>query len=287
MAIIIAVVSTLVAAFLNALSSILQRKAAGKPDPKMLFHKHLIKAMIRSRVWISGLILQIIAAVLQGVALYQASLVLVEPLLTTDLIFLMLLLHFRFNMRAGRREWGAVAALCGGLSMLLAAANPRGGHLLFNGLNWALTAGLIGGVVAVSAVIMRRSDSPSLRAGIGGIAAGLNFALTAGFAKLMLGQLQYGVGNVFSSWELYAMAASGAVSLVVAQSTFAAGPLAISQPAIEISDPLVSGLIGILLFGDMISTSAPALTLEVIGALAAVAGIVLLGGSRRVHESEV
>jgi hypothetical protein len=287
MAVAIAVIGTLLASFLNALSSIWQRRAAGKPDAKMLFHKNFVKAMVVNRLWLGGLGLQILAAVLQGVALYQASLVLVEPLLTMDLVFLMLLLHFRFRVVAGLREWGSVLALCAGLSMLLAAANPRGGHLEFSAANWAWTSGLIGGVVLVGAITMRRSSSPRLRAGIGGVACGLNFALTAGFAKLMLGQLQYGLGNVFSSWEVYAMAVSGAISLIVAQSTFAAGPLAISQPAIEISDPLVSAAIGILLFGDVISTSIGALALEVIGAVLATAGIVLLGGSRRVHESPI
>lgn len=263
------------------------RRAAGKPDPKMLFHKNLVKAMAKNHMWLGGLGLQIVAAVLQGVALYWASLVLVEPLLTMDLVFLMLLLHFYFKVPAGLREWGAVVGICGGLSMLLVAANPRGGHLVFSADNWALTSGLIGAFLIISAISMRRSGSPTLRAGFGGVAAGLNFALTAGLAKLMLGQLQFGLGNVFSSWEVYAMAVSGAVSLVVAQSAFAAGPLAISQPAIEITDPLVSGLIGILLFGDIISTSTGALTLEFVGGGVAAAGIILLGGSRSIHESPV
>jgi len=287
MYIFIAVACSLLAALLNAASSVLMRRAAGKPDPKMLFHKNLVKAMAKNRMWLGGLGLQIAAAVLQGVALYWASLVLVEPLLTMDLVFLMLILHFYFRVPAGLREWGAVVATCGGLSMLLVAANPRGGHLVFSGTNWALTSGLIGAFLIISAVHMRRSNSPALRAGLGGVACGLNFALTAGFAKLMLGQLQFGLGNVFSSWEVYAMAVSGGISLVVAQSTFAAGPLAISQPAIEITDPLVSAAIGMLLFGDMISTSAGALALEVIGALLATLGIILLGGSRRIHQSSI
>jgi hypothetical protein len=283
-----AVVCTLLASFLNAASSVLMRRAAGKPDPRMLFHRNFVAAMIKNRMWLGGLGLQVLAAILQGVALYWASLVLVEPLLTMDLVFLMLILHFRFGVHARLREWGAVVAICGGLSTLLVVANPRGGHLEFSGTNWALTSGLIGTFLIISALYMRRSESPTLRAGLGGVACGLNFALTAGFAKLMLGQLAIGgIGNVFGSWEVYAMAVSGAISLVVAQSTFAAGPLAISQPAIEISDPLVSATIGILLFGDMVSTSTGALALEVIGACTAAAGIILLGGSKRVHSSPV
>ena len=244
--------------------------------------------MTKSQLWLGGLGLQIVGATLEGVALYWASLVLVSPLLTMDLVFLLLILHFSFRVPAGLREWGAVVAICGGLSLLLVIADPRGGHLEFSGVHWALTSSLIGAVVLASALFMRRSASPTVRAAVGGLACGLNFALTSGFAKLMLGQLHIGgLGNVFSSWEVYAMAVSGTISLVVAQSTFASGPLAISQPIIEISDPLVSAMIGVLLFGDIVSASIGALALEAIGAFTVSAGIVLLSSSRRIHQSPV
>ena len=283
-----AVIASLLASFLNAASSVLQRRAAGKPAPKMLFHKNLIKAMVQSRLWLSGLSLQILGAILEGIALYWATLVLVSPLLTMELVFLLLLLHFYFKVPAGLREWGAVMAICGGLSLLLLVANPRGGHMGLSGIHWALTSGLIGVIVLCSALYMRRSPSPEVRAALGGLACGLNFALTSGLAKLMLGQLHTGgVEGVFSSWEVYAVAVSGATSLLVAQSAFAAGPLAISQPIIEITYPLVSVMIGVLLFGDMVSTSAGALALEGIGAVCASVGIVLLGSSPRIHQSPV
>ena len=282
------VIAALLACFSNAVASVLMRRATGKPDPKMLFHKNLVKAMTTSRLWLGGLGLQALGAILEGVALYWASLVLVSPLLTLDIVFLVLILHFHFKVPAGLREWGAVAAICGGLSILLIIANPRGGHLEFSGVNWAFTSGLIGAGILISALFMRRSESPMARAAAGGLACGLNFALTSGLAKLMLSQLQTGgVGNVFSSWEVYAMAVSGVASLVVAQSAFAAGPLAISQQIIEITDPLVSAMIGILLFGDIVSTNIGALALEAIGAFVASIGIVLLGSSKRIQQSPV
>lgn len=283
MAIVIAVLCSLAAAFLNAASSVLQRRAAGAPDPSVLFRRHFIAALSKNRLWLSGLGLQIIAAFAQGAALFYASLVLVEPLLTVDLVFLLLLLHFYFRIPAGRREWSAVLAICGGLSMLLAAANPRGGHLEFSGLYWLITSTVVAVVILASIITMRRSASAKFRAGVGGVATGLSYALTAGFTKLMLGQLHHGIGQVFSGWELYALCLSGLVSLIMSQNTFAAGPLAISQPAIEISDPLASAFIGVILFGDIISTGAASIALEVIGALVAAIGIALMGSSKNIY----
>jgi drug/metabolite transporter (DMT)-like permease len=282
------IAAALIAAFFNAAAGVLQRRAAGHVEAHELFRKALSIKLTRHRLWLAGIVLETGAFVLQAAALRHGSLVLVEPLLVTDLVFLLLLLHFRFNIKPGVREWLAVGCICAGLSALLAAANPRGGHLQFSGLAWALMSGSITIVIAIGAFAMRRLHSSVQRAATGGIAAAMSFALVAALTKLTMQKLAAsGLGSVFSGWELYALAVAGILSLIVMQNAYAAGPLVVSQPIMEIMDPLVTAIIGILVFGDIISTSAGALAIEVLGALLAATGIVLMGSSKRIQQFAV
>lgn len=279
---IIVIVTTLIAALLNACSSVLQRQAAGSPHPKELFRGRFIALLLKNKRWLTGMGLQIAGAAFNGVALFFGSLVLVEPLLATDLVFLMLILHFRFRINVGRREWGGVAAIILGLTMLLEAASPRNGHGHSSGKYWALMGIIVATLVLASAVVMRRHSSPKLRAALGALATGLNFALTAGLMKLLFTRFPHGTVAILSGWQLWAFVASGMTSVVVTQSMYGAGPLAISQPILEITEPLASGAIGLLLFDDMVNFGTAALAFEVIGGLLAAGGIIAMGGSKRI-----
>lgn len=283
--VVVTILASLVAGFLNASSAVLQRLAAGKPEPQMLFSRDFIVGLVKSRMWLMGMGLQLLAFGAQAVALGAGSLVVVAPLLTTDLIFLMLLLHFVLKVPAGLREWGAAVCISAGLSALLYVADPHGGHLAFNGVQWALASAVIALIAAVGILIMRTSPSPRVRAGVGGVAGGVTFALVAAFTKLTVEQLHYGIGNVFTSWELYALLVTGIFSMVLMQNMYASGPLAISQPAIEITDPFTSVIIGVLLFGDMVDHSAGALAGQAAAAVVLAVGIILMGGSKNIHRS--
>lgn len=281
---VLVIVACLVASFLNAAAAILQRRAAGRPDASELFSREFSRVLFRNRQWLAGMGLQIISAAATGVALYWGSLILVEPLLTTDLIFLMLMLHLRFGVRVGLREYGGALAICLGLNSLLIAAFPHGGREIVDELWWILPTSVVVGMIALGAVIMRRAGSSTLRAGVGGVAAGLNLALTASFVKLCFLNLDScGFDFAIAQWPFFAFVFSALLSVVVLQSTFGAGPLTISQPAIEISTPVVSILIGIFFLGETISTTPAALTMEIIGILVMAGGIVLMGGSQRLE----
>lgn len=283
--ILVVIIAALAASFLNAWSAVVQRRVAGKPDPKKLFGRDFITRLAKNKFWLFGMALQIAAFLAQALALKEGPLTVVEPLMTTDLVFLMFLLRWQFSVRPGLREWSAVTALALGLSGLLVAANPHGGQLEFNAVNWSITSGAIAAFIGASIAIVRRASSGKFRAALAGTAAGFNFALTAAFTKLTVAGFDHGVAHVFSSWPIYALAVSGAGSIIMAQSAYGAGPLAASQPAIEISDPVISIIFGVILFGDALNHSLLAIVAEVISAVVLAAGIILMTGSRRIYES--
>lgn len=280
----IAVIAALVGSLANATSGVLQRQATGTPEARELFSRHFMVTLARNQMWLLGEALDIFGFLLQAVALKFGSLTLVEPLLTTNLIFVLLILRWRFQVPAKWREWGGAVAICVGLSFLLLAASPHGGQVQFNGSDWLITALSIGVFVIASAVLVRRIPMAAWRAAIAGVAAGANFALTAAFTKLAVNKLQLGIPTLMSSWEVYALIASGICALLVMQSAYGAGPLAISTPAMQIVDPLLSVVIGILLFNDFVDFSSGAIAAEIVSGLVMVGGIIALGSSKRIQQ---
>jgi hypothetical protein len=275
------------AALLNAVSIVIQRHVAGEPPTNELYRKKFIQRLITTRLWLFGMILQVVAFLFQAIALHSGSLILVEPLLTTDLIFIMLILHYRFHISAGPREWFAVIAICLGLSSLIYVTDPKNGNVALNNLHWLLTSVIILIIMGFGIFAVRRIKVRQIRAAVSGVASGFNFALVAGFTKLSVDYLKFGFGREFISWPVYALIISGIFSVVMMQSTYGAGPLVASQPAMEITEPVISILIGIILFGDSINTKPLPVALEFISGAVAATGIILLAGSKKVSRSNL
>jgi hypothetical protein len=88
----------------------------------------------------------------------------------------------------------------------------------------------------------------------------------------MTNVLVAGVGGVFTSWQLYAIAVVGLGSFLIMQSAFQVGPFAASQAALILVNPFVSILVGHVLFGESLRGGAARVTLEVLSLAVMVAG---------------
>lgn len=130
-------------------------------------------------------------------------------------------------------------------------------------LVFTLIASLV--LIAVIVVVALRLEG-SPRSAAFGAAAGTGFALTAGLMKQAMSDLSTGVAVMFSSWELYAMAIAGVISLFLWQNALQAGTLVAAQPAITLSDPIFATCIGVLVFGERIRLGGW-LAIEIVGAL--------------------
>ena len=73
--------------------------------------------------------------------------------------------------------------------------------------------------------------------------------------------------HMFFHWQTYALALCGLGSVFLAQNAFHAGPIAASQTALVLVDPLASLAIGIGLFGDNLRTSGAYGPLEALSLL--------------------
>jgi drug/metabolite transporter (DMT)-like permease len=266
------------AALANALTSVFQRKGIERAPAGTTLRLSLITYALRRGIWLAGFALMIVSFLLQAVALHFGRLSEVQPILTTELVFLVIVLVAWFGFTMGRREWIGVLGLCAGLAGFLYFADPVEGSLSPPLWEWAVAIGACGGAI-VAAVLLALRGPRWWRAAMFWTAAAISFALTAACTKVVSGFAASDWTSLYRHWQTYALAFFGVLAVFLVQNAIHAGPIVASQSTIVLVDPLASILIGVGLFGDDLRTNGAWGPLEALSLLAMFAGAVLLAHS--------
>ena len=270
-----AILFALLSAFSNATTAVLQRQASVSQSEDQKGWRGAM-ALVRDPRWLVGLLFMGGTFVFQAIALYFGELAVVQPVLVTELIFTLALRRYWMHDDIRSRTWTAALMICVGLAAFLLASQPSEGHRVATVGDWVWALSIRGAVIVLLLMLSRRG-SPARRAALLGCAAALMWAIDAAFVKAATDLLsQSGWIALLTHWQLYAVVASGVLGTILLQAAFAAGPLAASQPAILIVDPLASIALGIELFGEKLNTSTPAIIVSVIGLLIMAAGVVVI-----------
>lgn len=259
------------AAFANAMTTILQRLGVETAPAEATMRWRLISYAMRRKVWLAGFVMLIAGFLLQFSALHFGRLTEVQPILTLELPFLVAVLGLWFRHPLGWREWAGSIGAAAGLAGFLVLASPSGGSQLPDLGDWAIVSASCVGA-ATLAVLLTRIGPPPWRAAMFGVSAAIAYAFSASLIKEMNLQIQQGWSTVFLHWAPYALAGAGLAGVFLSQNAFHAGPITASQSTLVIVDPLASIAIGISLFGDRVRTAG------VHGPGEAVALLVLFGG---------
>ena len=129
------------AAFANALTSVFQRKGIELAPADTTLRFSLIRYALHRKIWLAGFGLMIISFLLQAVALHLGRLSEVQPILVTELVFLVVVLAAWFGFSIGRREWIGALCLTGGLAGFLYFADPVEGTLSPPLWEWLIAGG--------------------------------------------------------------------------------------------------------------------------------------------------
>jgi drug/metabolite transporter (DMT)-like permease len=223
-----------------------------------------------------GWVALIAAFVFQALALSQGQISVVQPLLATELVFMLLLRRVWIHQSIRPITWAAATLTCIGLAVFIAAGQPGGGHATPTSRHW-FAAGLACCAAAAVLAVLARWGSPSLRAALYGSASAVMWALVATFIKATTDTLtQFGVAGMFGHWPVYALAAGSVAALFLMQAALHVGPLRASQPFIVIIDPIVSIALSVWLFAEHFTANGAVLALAAIGFAVMGAGVVLL-----------
>lgn len=225
--------------------------------------------------WLLGLCFDGAGYACQWVALARGSLVVVQPLLIVSLLFALPIKARLAPYRMRPRDWSGAVLTTAGLGLFLLVSRPAPGYFSVAVSTWIALLFVLA-LAAGALVVLGRGCSPRWRAVAFGTAGGLVFGATAALTKSCAHLLSQGPLTLLSNWQPYVMLVAGAAGMLLSQSAFQAGPLDASLPTQTATDPLVSVVIGALVFGETLQSGLAANLLELVSFAAVVLGIFVL-----------
>ena len=276
------VLLSLLAALVFGSGVVLQRRAAMDEPDHQAANPVLLVRLFRRPMWLLGLCADVGGFALQAAALSRGSLVLVQPLVTTSLLFTFVFISVWYHEPITAGDWAAMLLVMAGLSAFFIVASPTEESVpVSDARGWLLCASAVILLTGIAVGGGLRSRGPA-RAAFFGVAAGTADAFMAVLAKAFAGSWDRGLASLFRSWVPYALLAGGLVALLLVSTAYQAGHPTMSLPIITVADPLLGSCIGISLFGEQLTLSGLRGPGMVLALLAMGTGLVALGRSSRV-----
>lgn len=245
-------------------------------------HEHslrpsLLAKLVRNKRWLGATFLGLVGWPLEIVALLFAPLTVVQPCLASGLIVLLWLGVKRLGETPGKREYLAVAAIVAGVGGVAWAAPDRTTE---HAATWAIALSL--GIVAIPIALPYLLRGRAVAAGmIAVISAGCGYAWTAIASKLLTDEISEGALLVAIAWLATAIA-SEALALLSEMSALQKRPATHVAPVMFAFQVLVPVILAPLIFMEKWSTTPLDGGALVFFMLIALAGVVLLAGSKAV-----
>jgi len=271
----LAVVFAMAAAFCNAVNLMTQHSASvGAPERKRGWR--LAVYLIRQPLWLLGAAAAVGSYAFQALALHNGPMSVAQPVLITELVFVLVLRRVWIHQDVARAAWASALVVCGALTVFLVAAEPSGGHPIPTTAAWLSVLCGFGGAIALLTLLGRRGP-PGRRAAVFAAAAALAWALEATFLKATTDTLTaFGIGGTLIRWPVYALAAAAAIGTVLQQAALHVGPLSVSQPLLVIVDPLASIVLSVWLFGEHFTNSPVKIAIGVLSFAVMAGGVTAL-----------
>lgn len=208
-----------------------------------------IGAVKRPTWWLS-LSLAWLAYGFQAVALAFGTLLVVQPVLVLSLLLTLVLSARveRRNMELDETFWATVLTAAVGVLVIL--GRPEPGTREAHSSEWLIALGVGVVVMGVTAVVAARTGAV-MRAFLLGAICGAIFGYLAVFSKTTVDAfVRGGIGEMVTTWPLYALLGAAVVGTIVQQYAFSAGNLSQSLPAMKIFEPLLAYSLGMTLLGE-------------------------------------
>jgi drug/metabolite transporter (DMT)-like permease len=276
----LAIGSALLAAFFAAVGIVvrqraIQQEAAAAEDAAD--SGAIVTSWIRQPAWWAGTLGAIGGYVFQALALAHGSLLLVQPLLVSSLLFV-LPLGARFsNQHVRGRDWSWALLLTAALTVFVLVGQPREGHYRPPVPAWTVALATSVPVVIGCVLVARRMAGrprAMLLAGAVAVLLGMVAVLTKVSTHRLAVHGWHGLLTVPAPYLLVALAIT---VTVLQQSAFHAGALQASVPIMLVGEPIVAVLLGVVILGEHLVVRGAGGVILVLAVAAMTAATVALG----------
>ena len=246
----LAIGSALFAAFWAAVGIVVRQRAIQGAADNPEDSGAIVTSWIRQPSWWAGTLAAIGGYAFQALALAHGSLLLVQPLLVSSLLFV-LPLGARFsNQHVRARDWVWALLLTAALTVFVLVGQPREGHYRAPVPAWSVALCASVPVVIVCVLAARRTAGRT-RAMLLATAVAVLLGMIAVLTKVSTRHLAaHGWHGLLTVPAPYLLVALAVTVTVLQQSAFHAGALQASVPIMLVGEPLVAVLLGVVVLGE-------------------------------------
>jgi drug/metabolite transporter (DMT)-like permease len=250
----VAALLAIAAALMTAIGDVLEQRSAQQVTDQPVGTFALFGRLLRDRRWWAGSLVAGAGFGLQAAALGLGSVVLVQALSVTSLLFA-LLISAKANHRRITRAQGIWAVLlAAAVTVVVTVGNPEEGTPRGSLKAWAIVAAVMGSAL-ILCLIGARTSSGSAKALLLGLISGSLWGLFSVLTKGVVDELDHGIPALLRTPEVYVWVVLGIAATAWEQSAFRAGPLTASLPAVTVSEPIVGSVLGIAVLGETLNTN--------------------------------
>jgi drug/metabolite transporter (DMT)-like permease len=281
------VLFALCAAVFMAIGIVVRQRATIDVPAEQGVSAVMFTTLLRRPLWWAGTGAAVLGYVFQALALIKGSLILVQPLLVSALLFALPMSARLAGRRVTRGEWLWAGLLTSALAVFVLLARP-GSQEQPASVPVSTIVAVVCGVIIVGCVVMAVRIGGWQRAVLLAVAVGVLFGVVAVVTKVVMHLLdQRGMLSMLATPAPYALVVLGVLATLLQQSAFHAGALHTSVPTMLVLEPVVAVFLGAILLGEELEAGryeAIALTVAI---AAMTAATVALGRDEGAYEAEI
>ena len=249
----IAVLLALGAAFFIAIGDVIHQRSALEVTDEPVGHLQLFTRLLRDGRWWLGTAVAAAGFGLQAAALALGSVLLVQALLVTSLLFALPISARLAHRRVTRWQGLWAVLLAGSVVVIVTVGNPTAGQTRASVETWLAVGAVLVPLLALFLVGARMS-SGSTSAVLLGAVSGTLWGVFAVLTKSVVHRLDVtswsGALELMRTPELYAWVVVAVAGTAFQQASFRAGPMTASLPTMTVAEPMVAAVLGVVVLGE-------------------------------------
>ncbi|MDT4919105.1 MAG: hypothetical protein QOI15_7 [Pseudonocardiales bacterium] len=271
----IAVLLAVASALAFATATVGQQRAAAASSDADARHGRFIGQLVRNRLWVAATLGNGAGYALQAAALGVGSVVLVQPILVTALLFALPL-----SARLARRRlpnavvgWALLLTTSLVVFEIVGKTDKGVAHGAYR--DWLIITA-VGVPLVAGCLISAHGRSGAVRASLLAIAVGVLGGVLAVLTKSVVDTGADSVSDLLSTGETYALIVVGLGGFYVQQLSFQAGALEASLPIMTVLEPMIAAALGVTLLHEQLRADAPWMIAVAAAAMAMTAATIAL-----------
>lgn len=283
----LAVLFALCAAVFAAVGIVVRQRATMDVPPEKGVSTVMLRTLLRRRLWWAGTASAVAGYVFQALALGFGSLLLVQPVLVSALLFALPLSARLAHRKVSRAEWLWALLLTGALTVFVALARASTGTYAVS-VTTTITVAVVCAAAVTLCVLLATRSNDWRRAVLLALAVGVMFGVVAVLTKIVMHTVtERSVLIALTTPALYLVVMLGVIATLLQQSAFHAGSLQTSVPTMLVLEPVVAVVLGSVVLGEHLSINGwePVALSMAVGAMAA--ATIALGRDEGAYEEKL